>query len=429
MGYLIVVDTNCRVPADMALLKTTDKSGASFIRTDQLDGETDWKLRRPLIHTQGLGMRELAVYRARIFAEPPGRDIYSFTGKFQPKDPSDSEDRVGDGDDDDNEDDEAEPITVENMLWSSTVVATGQVVGAVVYTGRETRTALNRMAPQSKRGKTEEEINTLSKVLFAVLAALSVLMVVAQGFSGMWYVYLVRFMILFSAIIPISMRVNLDMAKLFYAFVINRDKNMPGAIVRNSNVPEELGRVNYLLTDKTGTLTQNEMRFKKLHCGKAFFREDDLLSLSEALSTDLAKTNKLTKPRNRPKVKTLDCVRAIALCHNVTPVLDSATGEASYQASSPDEVALVKFTESVGVALKKRDLHTMILNENGTEKSYDILQVFPFSSATKRMGIIVRKETGEITFLLKGADAVMLKIITNDGSEWYPKNIYIIFFV
>ena len=393
----------------MALIKTTDKSGASFIRTDQLDGETDWKLRRPLIHTQNLSLRELAVYRGRVFAEPPGKDIYSFTGKFQPKDPDDNN---FDGDD------EAEPITVENMLWSSTVVATGQIIGVVVYTGRETRTALNRTAPQSKRGKTEEEINTLSKVLFIVLAGLSLLMVAAQGFSGLWYVYLIRFMILFSAIIPISMRVNLDMAKLFYSYVINKDKKMPGAIVRNSNIPEELGRVNYLFTDKTGTLTQNEMKFKKLHCGASFYRDDDLPALSEALMEDSRHVSSVKKSKKGPKSKALDCVRAIALCHNVTPVVDSETGDSSYQASSPDEVALVKFTESVGITLKKRDLHTITLDEKGTENVYEVLYLFPFSSATKRMGIIVRDELGKITFLMKGADAVMLKIISDEGCEW-----------
>lgn len=409
VGYIIAVDTNCRIPADMALLKTTDKSGASFIRTDQLDGETDWKLRRPLIHTQNLSLRELSVYRARIFAEAPGKDIYSFTGKFQPKDPEDND---YDGDD------EAEPITVENMLWSSTVVATGQIVGVVVYTGKETRTALNRTAPKSKRGKTEEEINTLSKILFAILAGLSILMVAAQGFSGLWYVYFIRFMILFSAIIPISMRVNLDMAKLFYAYVINKDDEIPGAIVRNSNIPEELGRVNFLFTDKTGTLTQNEMNFKKLHCGSVFYRDDDILALSEALNEDSSQVNSVKKTKKGAKTGVMDCVRAIALCHNVTPVLDPETGDSTYQASSPDEVALVKFTESVGVVLKKRDLHTITLNENGIEKSYEVLHLFPFSSATKRMGIVVRDESGKITFMMKGADVVMLKIISDDGCEW-----------
>ena len=90
----------------------------------------------------------------------------------------------------------------------------------------------------------------------------------------------------------------------------------------------------------------------------------------------------------------------------------------TYQASSPDEVALVQWTERVGLALVYRDLSTMKLrNPIGNLMSFEILQIFPFSSDTKRMGIIVRDLTNnEIMFLLKGADTVMCSIIVY--SDW-----------
>lgn len=90
----------------------------------------------------------------------------------------------------------------------------------------------------------------------------------------------VRILILLSSIIPISMRVNLDFAKLVYSAKINKDRDIEGTIARNSNIPEELGRVKYLLSDKTGTLTQNEMVFKRLSLEDEFkFTNNELADL------------------------------------------------------------------------------------------------------------------------------------------------------
>ena len=54
------------------------------------------------------------------------------------------------------------------------------------------------------------------------------------------------------------------MAKVYYSVCIYKDKDIEGTIPRNSTIPEELGRIQYLLTDKTGTLTKNDMIFKKV---------------------------------------------------------------------------------------------------------------------------------------------------------------------
>lgn len=99
-------------------------------------------------------------------------------------------------------------------------------------------------------------------------------MVCLKGFDGPWYFYLFRFVLLFSYLIPISLRVNLDMGKIFYSWQIQRDRDIPGTVARSTTIPEELGRVSYLLSDKTGTLTQNHMVFKKLHLGTASYAEE-----------------------------------------------------------------------------------------------------------------------------------------------------------
>ena len=103
---------------------------------------------------------------------------------------------------------------------------------------------------------------------------LSAVMVCLKGFNGPWYLYFFRFVLLFSYLIPISLRVNLDMGKIFYSWSIQRDKEIPGTVARSTTIPEELGRVAYLMSDKTGTLTQNQMVFKKLHLGTVSYSRD-----------------------------------------------------------------------------------------------------------------------------------------------------------
>lgn len=88
--------------------------------------------------------------------------------------------------------------------------------------------------------------------------------VALNGFTGYWYLQFFRYVLLMASIIPISLRVNLDFAKAVASYKIGKDPTIPGTIARNSTIPEELGRISYLLTDKTGTLTKNLMHFKKL---------------------------------------------------------------------------------------------------------------------------------------------------------------------
>ena len=82
VGDILYVEKGSRVPADMVLLRTTEHSGSCFIRTDQLDGETDWKLKIAIPATQKLQRDEdLLAMQASVYAEKPQKDIYSFIGK------------------------------------------------------------------------------------------------------------------------------------------------------------------------------------------------------------------------------------------------------------------------------------------------------------------------------------------------------------
>ncbi|KAM6248622.1 putative phospholipid-transporting ATPase IIA isoform 2-T2 [Porphyrio hochstetteri] len=302
VGDLIIVEKNQRVPADMIFLRTSEKNGSCFLRTDQLDGETDWKLRLPVTCTQRLPTAsDLLQIRSYVYAEEPNIDIHNFVGTFTRED---SDPSVN------------ESLSIENTLWASTVIA-------------------------------------------------------------------------------------------------------------------------------SGTLTQNEMVFKRLHLGTVAYGLDSMdevqshiFSIYTQQSQDPPAVKGLTlatKVRKTMSSRVHEAVKAIALCHNVTPVYESngVTDQAEaerhyedscrvYQASSPDEVALVQWTESVGLTLVGRDQSSVQLRTPGGHiLNFTILQIFPFTYESKRMGIIVRDEsTGEITFYMKGADVVMAGIVQyNDWLE------------
>ncbi|KAL7341781.1 hypothetical protein BJY59DRAFT_719763 [Rhodotorula toruloides] len=427
---------NDRVPADILLLRTSAPSGTCFVRTDQLDIETDWQLRVAVERTQALQSdADLLEIEGDVNADPLTKDIHTFVGTLTFRSiPTSRREAGANGAGDAHQEQEeedlvaahpVEPLTGENVA--------GNAVGIIVYTDRETRAVMNTSQPGTKVGMLDHEINRLAKFLCGVTFALSVIFVALNGFRGHWWAYVFRFLILSSSIIPISLRVNLDMGKTVYARQIMHDPEIPDTIVRTSLLPEELGRIEYLLSDKTGTLTQSEMELKKLHLGTMSYGVDSMDEVAHQLATALgeSKTNGArpqlatgvtlaTRGRRDMSWRVKDVALALGLCHNVTPIVDESDGSITYQASSPDEVAIVRFTESIGLTLSARDRTSITLRTTaGATLSYDVLEIFPFTSESKRMGIVVRdRQTGETVFYQKGADVVMARIVAyNDWLE------------
>lgn len=158
-----------------------------------------------------------------------------------------------------------ESLSLENVIWANTVLATGTLLGLVIYSGKETRMSMNSRSPTVKYGKLDQEINYMSFLLLIFMISMAAIL---TFFSSppldaiLISTTYIRFLILMANIIPvsshlshfqISMRVNLEFAKLTYSVRINMDQEIAGTITRNSNIPESLGRIQYLLTDKTGT--------------------------------------------------------------------------------------------------------------------------------------------------------------------------------
>lgn len=255
----------------------TDASSAgdTFIRTDQLDGETDWKLRLPSALSQTLPFSEFN--RLKITASPPDQRVNEFVGTVELGPPSgfydshiDKSSQLQNAAQNNNgQAADSAPLSIDNTAWANTVLASNTVTyAAIIYTGSQTRAALSTSPSRSKVGLLEYEINNLTKILCALTLTLSVVLVALEGFEPtndkVWYVAIMIYLILFSTIIPMSLRVNLDMAKSVYGRFIERDKDIPDTVVRTSTIPEDLGRIEYLLSDKTGTLTQNGTSYRLL---------------------------------------------------------------------------------------------------------------------------------------------------------------------
>ena len=452
---------------------SSNTGGEAFIRTDQLDGETDWKLRLPSPLSQSLPLKSLT--NLRITAAKPDRKVNEFVGMMEYTSSTTPAAYDTEGGEEGGEEVKRAALSIDNTAWANTVLASSTTVyAAIIYTGPQTRAALSTSASRSKTGLLELELNTLTKILCFLTLSLSGILVLIGRIEGLesreWYISVMRFLILFSTVVPISLRVNLDMGKSVYAWFIEHDSSIPGTVVRTSTIPEDLGRIEYLLSDKTGTLTQNEMELRKVHVGTVSYANEAMdevatyvhqafsspSSSSSSTSSENAGVEELVTPstpftipststtRTRREIgsRVRDLVMALALCHNVTPTVDEDSAGnilTSYQASSPDEIAIVRWTEMVGLRLLHRDRGGMLLASTKTGSvvvRVSILRIFPFTSESKRMGIILafqhsstssssprqgneqgeKEEEEEIWFYQKGADTVMSTIVS--PSDW-----------
>ena len=447
IGDVVELKKDGRVPADLVVLKTFNeaKDNQAFIRTDQLDGETDWKLRKAPGITQNMDESKLFSSSLEYEYEPPSKLIYEFKGVVKCKT---------------EEGDKKEPLNLENTMWASTVVASQKVIGVVIYTGKETRAKMNLSTPKLKLGILDQEINRLNLYLFVITFIVAFIITCAKGFNSNFFFNLIKYIVLFCAIIPISLRVNLDVSKTYFSIRINRDKEIKDTIARNSTIPEELGRISYVFTDKTGTLTKNEMIFKIIAMDSEVFNEEKFADLKQILSDECQEGNdapmldlikkqniipennlstsnisnsdsnlistslKGTEPKMKKSLKRhrnkliRDAITAMCLCNNVTPIVDdNDNSKMTYQASSPDEVALVKFAETLDMKLVARtDKLITIVDAAGNDEEFDVLANFPFSSDTKRMGIILKnRKHGHIIYYLKGAENVMMRFVKPDS--------------
>ena len=239
----------------------------------------------------------------------------------------------------------------------------------------------------------------------------------------------------------------MEVVKFQQAQLINSDLDMyyaktdTPALCRTSSLVEELGQIEYVFSDKTGTLTCNEMEFrcctiagvayadvvdesKRGEDGKDGWRTfAEMKTLLEGGGNPFVDATSAPNPEREVVDEFLTL---LAVCHTVIP--ENRDGKMHYQASSPDEAALVAGAEQLGyqfhvrlslfltwdicptnAALQTRKPKSVFVNIRGTSFEYEVLNVCEFNSTRKRMSTIVRCPDGKIKVFTKGADTVILE--------------------
>uniref|UniRef100_A0A8C2C867 Phospholipid-transporting ATPase n=1 Tax=Cyprinus carpio TaxID=7962 RepID=A0A8C2C867_CYPCA len=425
VGDVVEVVEDETFPCDLILLQSSREDGTCFVTTASLDGESNHKTHYTVPDTE----KDLQALTATIECEQPQPDLYKFVGRMHIYKP------------------EQEPavrsLGPENLLLKgATLKNTKKIYGVAVYTGMETKMALNYQGKSQKRSAVEKSINAFLLVYLCILISKAVvcttLKYVWQSKEGQdepWYnqktqkekdtnMYLkmftdfLSFMVLFNFIIPVSMYVTVEMQKFLGSFFITWDKDFfdpeiqEGALVNTSDLNEELGQVEYVFTDKTGTLTQNNMEFIECCIDGFQYKHRDTWSEVDGFTvTDGPEKEELF-------------LRALCLCHTVQVkeagseevLTDQVDGidemrpqleeERGFIASSPDEIALVKGAMKYGFTFLGLESKSMkIKNRENNIEEYKLLHVLNFDPVRRRMSVIVQTKSGETLLFCKGADS------------------------
>uniref|UniRef100_A0AAY4AR21 Phospholipid-transporting ATPase n=1 Tax=Denticeps clupeoides TaxID=299321 RepID=A0AAY4AR21_9TELE len=427
VGDIIKLENNQFVAADLLLLSSTEPHGLCYIETAELDGETNMKVRQSLSVTSELGDPDkLAQFDGEVVCEPPNNKLDRFSGTLYWRDCK-------------------YPLSNQNMLLRGCVLRnTESCYGLVIFAGPDTKLMQNSGCTKFKRTSIDRLMNTLVLWIFGFLVCMGVILAIGNAvwerkagslfqnflpwdpsvnnflfsaFLSFW-----SYVIILNTVVPISLYVSVEVIRLGHSYFINWDRKMycshsnTAAEVRTTTLNEELGQVEYIFSDKTGTLTQNIMSFNKCSInGHAYGTLTNGHLKAEPL--DFSSWNPLADGglcfydgSLLEAVKTGDLVaheffRLLSLCHTV--MSEEKTEALVYKAQSPDEGALVTAARNFGFVFCSRTPGTVTVHELGRPVTYTLLAILDFNNIRKRMSVIVRNPEGRIRLYCKGADTVL----------------------
>ncbi|KAJ9187328.1 hypothetical protein P3X46_002795 [Hevea brasiliensis] len=474
VGDIVKVEKDEFFPADLILLSSSYEEAVCYVETMNLDGETNLKLKQALDATSNLHEdSSFRDFRTLIRCEDPNANLYSFIGNME----------LGE---------QQYPLSPQQLLLrDSKLRNTDYIYGVVIFTGHDTKVMQNSMAPPSKRSKIERRTDKIIYFLFFILVLMSFIGSIFFGIATRedldngrmkrWYLrpdnttvyydpkrapaaavlHFLTALMLYSYLIPISLYVSIEIVKVLQSIFINQDLNMyyeeadKPARARTSNLNEELGQVDTILSDKTGTLTCNSMEFIKCSVAGTSYgrgvteveramakRKGSPLPQEEIEEEAHVEEQTEQKPSikgfnfvderitnghwvNEPRADVIHkFLRLLAICHTAIPEIDEESGRVTYEAESPDEAAFVIAARELGFEFYERTQTSISLHEldpvagRTVKRNYQLLHIIEFSSSRKRMSVIVRNEEGKLLLLCKGADSVMFERLAKDGREF-----------